>query len=74
MTRIPAKTFQDLIVWQKSHEYVLSVYRARAHGSAGRGKQADTRPRLYTDASNEHSDFCLLTSVFFRIERWQIFS
>ena len=27
MKRQPAKTFQDLIVWQKSHEFVLSVYR-----------------------------------------------
>ena len=26
MNRTPAKTFQDLIVWQKSHEFVLSVY------------------------------------------------
>ena len=25
--RNPAKTFQDLIVWQKSHELVLDVYR-----------------------------------------------
>ncbi len=24
--RKPAKTFQDLIVWQKSHEFVLEVY------------------------------------------------
>ncbi len=23
----PAKTFQDLIVWQKAHQFVLSVYR-----------------------------------------------
>jgi four helix bundle protein len=27
MNRSPAKTFQDLIVWQKAHEFVLSVYR-----------------------------------------------
>ena len=26
MTRTPAKNFQDLVVWQKSHEFVLSVY------------------------------------------------
>jgi len=26
MKRIPAKTFQDLIVWQKAHRFVLSVY------------------------------------------------
>ena len=26
MNQVPAKTFQDLIVWQKSHEFVLSVY------------------------------------------------
>lgn len=26
MTRAPAKTFQDLIVWQKAHRFVLSVY------------------------------------------------
>jgi four helix bundle protein len=25
--RQPAKTFQDLIVWQKGHQFVLSVYR-----------------------------------------------
>src|SRR6476646_2487400 len=23
----PAKTFRDLIVWQKAHQYVLSVYK-----------------------------------------------
>ncbi|MDX6269758.1 MAG: hypothetical protein QOD28_981 [Acidobacteriota bacterium] len=27
MERLPARTFQDLIVWQKAHEFVLSVYR-----------------------------------------------
>jgi four helix bundle protein len=27
MNRTPAKSFQDLLVWQKSHEFVLSVYR-----------------------------------------------
>ena len=27
MKRQPAKEFQDLIVWQKAHEFVLSVYR-----------------------------------------------
>jgi four helix bundle protein len=26
MTRSPAKSFQDLIVWQKAHQFVLSVY------------------------------------------------
>jgi four helix bundle protein len=26
MNRIPAKSFQDLIVWQKAHQFVLSVY------------------------------------------------
>lgn len=25
--REPAKTFKDLIVWQKAHEFVLAVYR-----------------------------------------------
>ncbi len=25
--RQPAKTFQDLIVWQKSHQFVLAVYK-----------------------------------------------
>jgi four helix bundle protein len=25
--RAPAKTFQDLIVWQKAHQFVLGVYR-----------------------------------------------
>jgi four helix bundle protein len=25
--RAPAKTFEDLVVWQKAHEFVLSVYR-----------------------------------------------
>ncbi len=24
--RQPAKTFQDLIVWQKGHQFVLSIY------------------------------------------------
>ncbi len=27
MKRTPAKTFQDLIVWQKAHQFVLSIYR-----------------------------------------------
>jgi len=27
MNRLPAKTLQDLIVWQKAHQFVLSVYR-----------------------------------------------
>lgn len=27
MKRTPAKDFQDLIVWQKSHQFVLSIYR-----------------------------------------------
>jgi four helix bundle protein len=27
MVRTPAKSFEDLIVWQKAHEFVLAVYR-----------------------------------------------
>ena len=27
MQRQPARSFQDLIVWQKAHQFVLSVYR-----------------------------------------------
>ena len=27
MSRTPARTFQDLIVWQKAHQFVLGVYR-----------------------------------------------
>ncbi len=27
MERLPARSFQDLIVWQKAHEFVLGVYR-----------------------------------------------
>jgi four helix bundle protein len=27
MNRNPAKTFEDLIVWQEAHEFVLGVYR-----------------------------------------------
>ena len=27
LTRSPAKTFEDLIVWQKAHSFVLEVYR-----------------------------------------------
>ena len=27
MMRQPAKDFQDLIVWQKAHQFVLSIYR-----------------------------------------------
>lgn len=26
-TRQPAKTFEDLIVWQKAHQFVLNVYK-----------------------------------------------
>jgi len=27
MQRVPAKSFRDLIVWQKAHQFVLDVYR-----------------------------------------------
>ncbi len=27
MKRVPAKTFRDLIVWQKAHQLVLALYR-----------------------------------------------
>jgi len=27
MKRLPAKSFQDLVVWQKAHQWVLSIYR-----------------------------------------------
>ncbi len=27
MKRLPAKSFEDLIVWQKAHQLVLAVYR-----------------------------------------------
>jgi len=27
MQRIPARTFQDLIVWQKAHGFVLAAYK-----------------------------------------------
>jgi four helix bundle protein len=27
MQRLPARSFQDLIVWQKAHQFVLGVYR-----------------------------------------------
>ncbi len=27
---LPAKSFKDLIVWQKAHEFVLGVYKATA--------------------------------------------
>ncbi len=27
MQRLPAQNFQDLIVWQKAHQFVLGVYR-----------------------------------------------
>ena len=30
MARPPARTFQDLIVWQKAHQFVLAVYRYTA--------------------------------------------
>jgi hypothetical protein len=30
MSRSPARTFQDLIVWKKSHEFVPAVYRQSA--------------------------------------------
>ena len=30
MEREPAKTFRDLVVWQRSHQFVLSVYRMTA--------------------------------------------
>ena len=27
MRRVPARSFQDLVVWQKSHQFVLMTYR-----------------------------------------------
>lgn len=27
MERLPARSFQDLVVWQKAHQFVLEVYR-----------------------------------------------
>lgn len=39
MNREPAKVFQDLVVWQKAHQFVLAVYRFTAafpeHEKAG---------------------------------------
>ena len=29
--RAAAKSFQDLVVWRKAHEYVLNVYRLTAN-------------------------------------------
>ena len=29
--RYPARSFEDLIVWQKAHQYVLSIYRLTNH-------------------------------------------
>jgi four helix bundle protein len=31
MGRVPAKTFQDLIVWQKAHQLVLALYPYNEH-------------------------------------------
>ena len=31
MKREPAKNFQDLIVWQRSHSFVISVYQLSRH-------------------------------------------
>lgn len=31
MSRSPAKTFQDLIVWQKAHQFVLNTYAYSEH-------------------------------------------
>ncbi len=31
MMREPAKTFQDLVVWQKAHVFVISIYKATEH-------------------------------------------
>jgi hypothetical protein len=30
--RDPAKTFEDLVVWQKAHQYVIAVCRIRSRG------------------------------------------
>jgi hypothetical protein len=30
MKRLPARSFRDLIVWQKAHQLVLAVYRNTA--------------------------------------------
>jgi four helix bundle protein len=29
--RFPARSFEDLIVWRKAHQYVLSIYRLTNH-------------------------------------------
>ncbi|HYP53186.1 MAG TPA: four helix bundle protein [Pyrinomonadaceae bacterium] len=43
MSREPARTFQELIVWQKAHGFVLSVYRLTEsfprHETYGLGSQ-----------------------------------
>jgi len=55
--RQPAKDFQDLIVWQKAHQLVLSIYRV-----------SDSFPQseLYglTFQAEDGAEFCLLASVF----------
>jgi hypothetical protein len=28
MGRLKAKTFQDLVGWQKAHEFIISIYQA----------------------------------------------
>jgi four helix bundle protein len=38
----PARTFRDLVVWQKAHEFVLAVYRF----TAGFPKQETYGPAL----------------------------
>jgi hypothetical protein len=43
MERVAAKNFQDLIVWQKVHQFVLSIYTYNASFP-----KTDTLARLIT--------------------------
>jgi 23S rRNA-intervening sequence protein len=65
-----ARSFRDLLVWRKAHEFVLAVYkftaafpRQKAYGLALQMRRAAvsvTQQRL----RHRHSAFCLLTPAF----------
>jgi len=54
MNRAPAKTFQDLVVWQKAHQFVLAVYRFTESfpRSEGYGLTAQFRRAAISIAAN----------------------
>lgn len=63
MQRLPAQSFQDLIVWQKAHQFVLGVYRV-SKGSFRLGRPIGRSEQVTLSLFGSDSNSCLLTSEF----------